>query len=1215
MLQQIRVSIISILISSFMFADVFMTELTDPENSSTAGRYVELYNNGDEVVDLSLGWTVQRWTNDNDAATSVRSLTGSIVPGGFYIICNDLDKFATTYSSSAILCDQDIGTGGFADSNGDDNMELLYNGEVVDVFGVPGEDGTNTWHEFEDGRAERAQGVTSGCITPDLCEVEWNIDNDSGGGDGNQYAPEGFDPGSWIGAGEAPTDVYGCMDVFGLNFNSEATADDGGCEYATYVVETGNNYFSPEDLTINMGESVQWNNIEGGHDVVADDGSFNFDACSGPCLIGSHTFDIPGTFSYVCTPHAAMGMVGTITVVDPTVSVTFSVDMSIESVGDDGVSVRVIGGDWFAMDDTDGDMIYTYTMNLFPGDYQYNFYDGWYEDGGFGDCAGGDYANDRFLTVVSDVTLDTVCWESCEACPAAVEGCMDSAATNYNADATVPCDGCCEYPSVEYANLFFSEYAEGSSNNKYLEIYNASGAAVDLSDYAFPNSNNGSDGTYDYWNTFNEGASVSPGDVYVICHGSSDAIILAECDQYHTYLSNGDDGFCLVGGSEGNFEVLDCVGDWNADPGSGWEIAGVSNATKDHTIVRKASITTGNDGQWDFSAGESEDDSEWVVLDQDDWTYIGSHPHSFEPADVDGCMDMNATNYNADATVQSYDDNGTSTCTYASCSDIPTATGCLWDTGQSAEWWEGWWNCTEGGGEVCGLAEVIFELNLPDTDDLQGNPHVNGSYNGWCGSCYNDMQFINGVWTHTQYFSEGETHDYKFTMDGWSNQEDLTGLGDCAVQTDGNWNRQFTTGAPNTSQRLTNCWGTCEAECAGAPSCGDGVCDENEDCSSCSVDCGACPESAVTFDIDGIEDCGQVNITGTWDNWSGWGVNPADHPDYTISLQSGSYEFVILCVNTEGEWWNDVWANSTVFNAPTECDVNDTGNYGFTVADMDMTVSSCAGTCDAVCAEECAHNGDANGDGTVNVTDIVLVVGSIIAGTVDDELLCSADVNSDGLVNVTDIVWVVGTIVNGAASNSNSFIATDAVINIANNTLSIDGINGDISGVQLVLSHGSDFNIILENTDADNLEFSGKKEINKNTTEFFIVKDDLNVIGTTVGEYSILSAIVVTGKGQSTQEIASTVIDLPESFELKSAYPNPFNPITTLELAIPETGYISVKVYNLVGQEVATLVNGVVNATDSYTFQWNANNVSSGIYLVRAEGFGSIQTQKLMLLK
>ena len=80
-----------ILIFNFLMADVFMTELTDPQNSSTSGRYVELYNNGDSSVDLSDGWTIQRWTNGNDdpTASSIVSLTGTISAGGFYIICND----------------------------------------------------------------------------------------------------------------------------------------------------------------------------------------------------------------------------------------------------------------------------------------------------------------------------------------------------------------------------------------------------------------------------------------------------------------------------------------------------------------------------------------------------------------------------------------------------------------------------------------------------------------------------------------------------------------------------------------------------------------------------------------------------------------------------------------------------------------------------------------------------------------------------------------------------------------------------------------------------------------------------------------------------------------------------------------------------------------------------------------------------------------------
>ena len=79
---------------TFSFADVLITEITDPQNSSDAGRYVELYNNGSVDIDLSAaenmdfpGWRVQRWTNGNadPTASSIVNLSGTITAGGFYL--------------------------------------------------------------------------------------------------------------------------------------------------------------------------------------------------------------------------------------------------------------------------------------------------------------------------------------------------------------------------------------------------------------------------------------------------------------------------------------------------------------------------------------------------------------------------------------------------------------------------------------------------------------------------------------------------------------------------------------------------------------------------------------------------------------------------------------------------------------------------------------------------------------------------------------------------------------------------------------------------------------------------------------------------------------------------------------------------------------------------------------------------------------------------
>ena len=61
----------------------------------------------------------------------------------------------------------------------------------------------------------------------------------------------------------------------------------------------------------------------------------------------------------------------------------------------------------------------------------------------------------------------------------------------------------------------------------------------------------------------------------------------------------------------------------------------------------------------------------------------------------------------------------------------------------------------------------------------------------------------------------------------------------------------------------------------------------------------------ITFNLDGVDDCGFVSVTGTFDGWSGWGAN--NDNGFTVGATGGDHEFIILCVNTAGEWWNDIW--------------------------------------------------------------------------------------------------------------------------------------------------------------------------------------------------------------------------------------------------------------------------------------------------------------------
>lgn len=94
----------------------------------------------------------------------------------------------------------------------------------------------------------------------------------------------------------------------------------------------------------------------------------------------------------------------------------------------------------------------------------------------------------------------------------------------------------------------------------------------------------------------------------------------------------------------------------------------------------------------------------------------------------------------------------------------------------------------------------------------------------------------------------------------------------------------------------------------------------------------------------------------------------------------------------------------------------------------------------------------------------------------------------------------------------------------------------------------------------------------------------------------------------------STDNTVPAEFSLKQNYPNPFNPTTTIEFAVPADGQYSLKVYNMLGQEVAVLINGVVKA-GAHSVNFNASKLASGVYLYKLSGTGVGEVKKMMLIK
>ena len=181
-------------------------------------------------------------------------------------------------------------------------------------------------------------------------------------------------------------------------------------------------------------------------------------------------------------------------------------------------------------------------------------------------------------------------------------------------------------------SLFFSEYIEGGGNNKAFEIFNPTDDDIDLGNYIILGNYNG--------NPFNDTLRFTPGtilasmDVYVVAHADADPAITDVADSLienpfndgTSYIAvfNGDDARALVYIDGTDSTIVDYFGTADNDPGSGWDVAGVSAGTKDHTLVRKSIIKSGNPLPL-ASFGVGKMSSEWEVYDKDDLTFIGTH--------------------------------------------------------------------------------------------------------------------------------------------------------------------------------------------------------------------------------------------------------------------------------------------------------------------------------------------------------------------------------------------------------------------------------------------------------------------------------------------------------------------------------------------------------------------------------------------------------------
>ncbi|MBC8479425.1 MAG: T9SS type A sorting domain-containing protein [FCB group bacterium] len=254
------------------------------------------------------------------------------------------------------------------------------------------------------------------------------------------------------------------------------------------------------------------------------------------------------------------------------------------------------------------------------------------------------------------------------------------------------------------------------------------------------------------------------------------------------------------------------------------------------------------------------------------------------------------------------------------------------------------------------------------------------------------------------------------------------------------------------------------------------------------------------------------------------------------------------------------------------------------------------------CLGVCLSNGDVapfGGDGNTDVLDIVGIVAHILGTNVlADEIVCHADMDSNGSIDILDIVIVIDLILGSNREDS----ATSAVLNTEDGVVSLSA-DGVVGGVYMSLSHGADFSITL----TEDAYLSDSYTADGVTT--LVVLRPAGELFTADGEFVIDEITAATGYGYVDVSIA-------ENYALLSSYPNPFNPTTRIDYNLPSEGLVNVSIYNMLGQNIATLVNENM-VEGSYSVVWNTEGASipSGIYLVKLDHSEGSVTQKITLLK
>ena len=250
--------------------------------------------------------------------------------------------------------------------------------------------------------------------------------------------------------------------------------------------------------------------------------------------------------------------------------------------------------------------------------------------------------------------------------------------------------------------------------------------------------------------------------------------------------------------------------------------------------------------------------------------------------------------------------------------------------------------------------------------------------------------------------------------------------------------------------------------------------------------------------------------------------------------------------------------------------------------------------------------GDVDGSGTIDVIDVVTTISFILGSLVpSDAQQAAADLNGDGSLDVIDVVMLVALILgDGGMNRAESLQGVNIRVNDSSLELLIDGC---AAGIQIETD--GDYSV-----SATHLE-NGCQIHQGNNSVLIICVDGQEIPSGTLIDYEgsleVLNGIAANLAGDS---VNITVDNMPGQFKLSAAYPNPFNPVTTLSYDLTEYSQVRIDIYDINGRLVETLMNNSQGA-GQYTVTWNASAQATGVFFARLTSGQNSQVQKLFLIK